>query len=169
LHKFLAAAVVLALTTASGFAQTTVNVGDGASTSYVQIVFKDGAAYQFNVAYDSATNGIDLLNVIESAGIGFAADIQNFGFGDFVNGLSYDGHANSGYGGGEDWWHYWVREAESEPWVSPATYGASGRTVSDGSWDGWVYGDALDPTAVPEPTTLAILGGAVVLMRRRRR
>jgi hypothetical protein len=167
------AVAVLGVSVATAQGQITVDVGN---TSVVQVQFKDDAFYQFNVSYDGTATGIDLLRMIEDAEIGFDATIQDHGFGEYVDGLSYDGHSNAGYGGGEDWWHYWTRDSEADDWSQPQEYGASGRTAADGTWDGWVYGSDTPPgtsqagTSLPEPATFAIVGlGSVVLLQRRRR
>ena len=74
---------------------------------------------------------------------------STFGTSTFIDGISYEGHSNVGFGGGEDWWHYWTKADEASPWVA-SLIGASDRVVTSGAWDGWVYGSDLPP-AVPEP------------------
>ncbi|MFP3937376.1 MAG: PEP-CTERM sorting domain-containing protein, partial [Phycisphaerae bacterium] len=145
-----------------------VAVGSGANTAYMLINFSDGANYQFDVSFDGETSGIGLFDIIESDTT-LVTDRTIYGDDAFIDGVTYGDHSDVGFGGGEDWWHYWIRESDSDGWQSPG-YGASSRTVTDGSWDGWVYGSAGEP--VPEPTSLMVLavaGGAVTALRRRRR
>ena len=120
-----------------------VTVGSGQDHAMVLVRFKDGYRFAANVAFDGPKTGLDLMNVLDAQLTGFDTVQRNFGFGWFVDGISFnDGttvHANTGYGGDADWWHYYVREAGSQ-WQAPA-FGASTRAVLNGSWDGWVYGD----------------------------
>ncbi len=138
--------------------------GTGDNTAYVVIDFADGAEYAFGVCFDGQTTG-DVIHHLLDDETGLEVEFQDYGFGELVTGLSYDGHSNSGYGGGDDWWHYWISD-DGESWTSPE-YGISDRVVVDGSWDGWVYGSAGEP--IPEPTTAALLFMGGVLLRRRLR
>ncbi|MBI4581729.1 MAG: hypothetical protein HY718_18680, partial [Planctomycetes bacterium] len=107
---------------------------------------------------------LDLLDAIEAGTT--LTTIRVFG-GLFIDGISYDGHGNSGFGGGEDWWHYWTRDADS-PWTSPF-FGAGDRVAQDGSADGWIYG--RDGAPLPEPATavLGLAGAALLAIPRSRR
>jgi hypothetical protein len=109
--------------------------------------------------------GTGLFDIIEAH---TALDTARASFGDstFIDGISYDGHANQGYGGGDDWWHYWTKSDSASPWVS-SMVGASDRVVTDGAWDGWVYGSGLAPV-VPEPAGVILLGATTLLLARRR-
>lgn len=145
-----------------------IAVGSGANTAHVVINFSDGANYQFDVSFDGETSGIGLMDIIE-AGTALETERTYYGDAAFIDGITYAGDSDIGFGGGEDWWHYWVRESDAEAWQSP-DYGASSRTVADGSWDGWVYGNAGEP--VPEPATLALMAawtaGLAAMGRRKR-
>jgi hypothetical protein len=134
-----------------------INVGTGANTSFLVIDFKDGAKYQFAVAYDGAADGEDLLTITRDAGLGFDVTLQSFGFGNFVDGIAYDGHTNSGFGGNEDFWHYWTSNAADPPSWALSQVGISDRVVTDGSWDGWVYGSTAEPALVPEPSAAMLI------------
>src|SRR5687768_13948639 len=100
-------------------------VGSGSNTANVVINFKDGAAYEFAVSFDGTPTGIGLLDIIEAH---TTLDTVRTAFGNssFIDGISYDGHANTGFGGGEDWWHYWTKADDASAWVS-SMIGASDR------------------------------------------
>jgi hypothetical protein len=164
----LCALVVLAIGSSTAHAAlslTKVSVGSGSSTAHVYIGFKDLANYDFEVKFDGSQTGVTLFDIIE-AETTLTTDRQDYGFGVFINGISYDGHSNIGYGGGEDWWHYFTRDDPNDPFVSSAV-GAADRTIVDGSEDSWRYGWA---SPIPEPAGVAIagLGGLALLARRRR-
>ena len=142
-----------------------IPVGSGSNTATVVINFKDGMAYEFAVSFDGATTGMGLLDIIQSQTT-LTTVRQNFGWGWFVDGIGFEGRSNVGFGGGDDWWQYWNRESESAEWAA-SFIGATDREVTDGVWDGWVYGRATAPV-VPEPSSILILGAAGSLLLRRR-
>jgi PEP-CTERM putative exosortase interaction domain len=114
---------------------------------------------------------MDMIRAIDDAG-SLDLVLQNFGWGLFVDGIIYNGYSRIGYDGGENWWHYWV-SPDGDNWTSPWDYGASGRILSNGDWDGWGYGFASAPDIplVPEPSSLlAILSlvGAGVSIKKKR-
>ena len=148
-------------------------LGDGDYLSHLVINFSDGGIYEFDVRYsDLMWTGKDLLDFVEqSTDLETVQNEFEFGGGPvfFLDGISFDGRSNSGFGGGDDWWRYWIRDGETGEWESPA-FGFSDRTISDGSWDGWVYGSANPPVLIPEPGTAWLLAGGMMLlgwMRRR--
>lgn len=138
--------------------------GAGDNTAYVALSFSDGADYVFAVNFDGSTTG-DVIHHLLDDETGLDVDFQDYGWGEFVNGFGYDGHSDIGYGGGEDWWHYWISD-DAETWESPL-YGIADRTVVDGSIDGWRYGGAGVP--IPEPMTATLIGLGGLLVARRRR
>jgi hypothetical protein len=140
-------------------------VGSGDNTAHVVINFDDGAAYEFAASFDGAQTGIGLFDVIEAETTLETVRVP-FGLSTLIDGIIYEGHADVGFGGGDDWWHYWIRASADAPWVE-SMVGAADRVVTDGAWDGWVYGSALPPN-VPEPTALALLGAAMLALARRR-
>lgn len=144
-----------------------VPVGSGTNHVSVVVQFSDEATFGFDVGFNTPTvTGFELFDLIESDTT-LITTRRDFGFGPFVDGITHDGHSDSGFGGGEDFWHYWVRDSPTDPWGF-SSVGVADRTVSDGGWDGWVYGSANAPSLIPEPGSFALLGlGTLWLFRRR--
>lgn len=146
-------------------------VGTGASTSYLEFQFTNSHTYLYEVRYDGTLHGNDLLAIAAAAQPGyFAYTTEQFSFGIALLGVSIGADADSGFGNPPDYldyWHYWTREAAGDAWTESWT-GFGDRTVSNGSWDGWVFNSAGAPAAVPAPgaLALAVLAG---LGRRRAR
>ena len=158
----LAMAVVLSGGTPT--AAQTIPVGTGSSSAGVYIEFQDGAIYEFDVSFDGSPTGIGLFDLIE-ADTSLTTVRGDFGFGVFIDGITFDGHSNVGYGGGDDWWHYWVREPGGV-WMS-SSVGAGARVLSDGASDGWVYGHGGAPVPEPQTLTLALIAAGFITARRR--
>jgi hypothetical protein len=144
---------------------TAIPVGTGGNCADISIQWSDGFVADFAVSFNGSISGMDAITAIQAGISGFSPDIQNYGYGDFVNGLAYNGHSDDGYGGGANWWHYWIKDAGQTTWTSPS-FGASDRTLADGASDGWVYGSDAAPT--PEPATMALLAmGGIALIRKK--
>ncbi len=164
--------VVLALAS-GGAVATPVSVGTGVNDAGVYIEWSDGFIGEFEVWFGQSSSdtitGADLLLTLHSELTDFTLAYTNWGTAEepdlFVDSMAYLGHSNGGYGGGDDWWHYWLKDAGETSWTSPL-YGMSSRVVGDGDMDGWIYGRSGAP--VPEPATVALLAGGVILLRRRR-
>ena len=141
-----------------------VEVGTGGNSADLYIEWSDGFAAEFIVSFSPPSiSGLGLFDIIE-AQTTLTTVRDDFGFGVFIDGITFDGHSNIGYGGGEDWWHYWIKESDAD-WLSPH-YGVADRTITDGDSDGWIYGSAGSPT--PEPATIALLGFGGLLIRKKR-
>lgn len=128
-----------------------IDVGTGVNTASVYVEWSDGFSVEFLVRFGQAetdtTTGLGLMDIIE-AGTELATVRQDQGWGVYIDGISYQGHSDAGFGGGEFWWHYWENNAGSRnPWQSSMT-GASGRTVAHGDTDAWIYGHGDEPPAV---------------------
>jgi len=126
-----------------------VEVGAGVNTALVYIEWSDGFSVEFLVHFGQAewetTTGLGLMDIIE-AETELTTVRGDFGWGVVIDGISYEGHSDTGFGGGERWWHYWENNAGSRnPWQSSMT-GAAGRTAAHGDADGWLYGHGKAPT-----------------------
>ncbi len=141
-----------------------IEVGTGSSHAQVCIDFKDGASYTFDVAFDGVKYGLDLMDTIEASTTLTTVRIYD---GLYIDGFSYDGHSDAGWNGGEDYWHYWVHEADT-PWAY-SQVGAFDRQVQDGSVDGYVYGRATAPAPEPATALLALLAAGMLCRRSRGR
>jgi len=145
-------------------ARANITVGSGSNEASLLVNFSDGAEYTFDVFFNGAMTGIGLFDAIE-AGTTLTTARQTFGSDTYIDGISFQGHSDSGYAGGENWWHYWTKDIGQSNW-SFAFTGPSSRTVEDGFWDGWVYGNENAP--VPEPSAILILASGALLFVRRR-
>jgi hypothetical protein len=131
---------------AGGSLAQPIEVGTGEHLAYLAVNFKDGANYWFSVPFnpgeaaDSAWARADELSSLN-------VTMVPSSYGQFVDGISYDGHGNSGYGGGEDWWHQWERSGIDQPWAMGM--GVSSHVLTDGCWDAMVYGSASPPAPYP--------------------
>ncbi len=136
------------------------------------IEWSDGFVAEFEVSFGESgadtVTGADLMLTLDSELVDFTLEYSNWGSEEepdlLVEGIGYLGHYNDGYGGGADWWHYWIKDAGEVEWTSPL-YGMSSRIVGDGDMDGWVYGR---DTPVPEPAMIALLAFGGVMLRRKR-
>jgi hypothetical protein len=157
--------LVLLLVMASAASAAVIEVGTGVNSADVYIEWADGFIAEFSVNFGAdeldSTTGIGLFDIIEAETL-LVTVRDDFGFGVFVDGISYEGHSDVGYGGGEDWWHYWIKNDGMADWAAPSL-GAVDRVVYNGDSDGWIYGRA---GAVPEPMTIALLGLGGLFVRR---
>ena len=120
-----------------------VEVGNGDNSADVYIEWSDGYKAEFVVRFSEPNiSGLDVFDIIE-AQTTLTTVRGDFGFGIFIDGISYEGHSNIGYDGGENWWHFWIKESDGD-WLSPF-YGVSDRVITDGDSDGWIYGTANEP------------------------
>ena len=149
-----------------------VEVGTGVNAAGVYIEWSDGFFAEFEISFgqtgSDTVTGADLMLTLDSELEDFTFEYTNWGTEEepdlFLDGIGYLGHYNSGYGGGANWWHYWIKDVGEVEWTSPL-YGMSSRTVGDGDMDGWIYGR---DTPVPEPATIALLALGGIMLRRKR-
>jgi hypothetical protein len=136
-----------------------VRVGSGINTAWVYIEWSDGFWTEFEVNFGSnnaaTTTGLALLQELDSASsIDFTLTTKDWGWGITIEGMEYVTggvrHYNPGWAGGEDWWHYWNKNAGATEWSAPSV-GSDVRIVSDGDMDGWIYGLAGAPIREQTP------------------
>ena len=144
-------------------------IGSGASTSTFLFQFTNGNQYLYEVSYDEPMSGQDVVEFImnEQAGY-FVADIVSYSFGDVLNGLGIGDDFDEGFGTPPDYldyWHYWTKDDVVDEWES-SFVGFGDRTVTDGSWDGWVFNSNDAP--VPAGASLITLSCLATTRRRRR-
>jgi hypothetical protein len=145
------------------------SVGTGANTSHVVVDFGP-QSYDFDVHYDNTLTGEDALKLIHEDSA-FRVMIQSYSFGDAIAGMDYGGYVDSGFSGG--YWNYYL-SSNGQAWNESGS-GAADRTLSDGSWDGWVWTGSqstspdLPLAATPEPSSLAAVGMVGLLLMRRRK
>lgn len=168
-----AVAAVLAVTgLANADLVGSYSVGTGVHASYLQFEFANSNTYLYEVRYDGSLRGDDLFAIVAAAQPGFFSyEAVNFSFGDALFGVSIGADANEGFGSPPnylDYWHYWTRENGTSAWTS-SMVGFGDRTVSNGSWDGWVFNSDAQPSAVPAPGAAFALAAVTTLPRRRRR
>lgn len=147
-----------------------ITVGSGVNQAELVIEFSSGALFTFEVLFgvestDTLT-GLGLFDIVESETT-LTTNRQDFGGSIFIDGITFSGHSDIGFGGDENWWHYWTMDAGELDW-STSFLAANQRIVSDGDADGWVYGKAAPPGIVPEPVTFVGLLAGVLLLRRQR-
>lgn len=161
--------VLLATLSSAAHAQTftpqiTQTVGSGSKESFLVVDFQDGTVdhnYAFGYLYDGSKTGADLIAAV-SGGTGLGVTyLYNGGV---VDGFSFNGHSEAGFDNDAYWSYYLGNDGRN--WSYSST-GIKGRTLSNGSWDGWSWDvnntDPLPVTPaasapVPEASTAASLG-----------
>lgn len=148
------AAAMATVAEAAPIPVTPIDAGSGASTAYVLINFTGGDVSLFRVKFDGTPTGADLLSTLDALP-GFELITVDFGpgFGIAVQKIAYNGHSFEGFGfepGPGDsfdygYWGYYTRESALDAW-SESFIGASMRTVSDGSWDGYGWTAGINNT-----------------------
>ena len=151
-----AAALVLVSSHAFAGIVSTFDVGTGTSTSTVQVDFSNGNGYVINLSWTEPMNGFQAMQAIAAAIPGAQLQYDVYPFGSFVTGIGIG--ADYEYGNGDLWpvenyWHYWTEVGGQ--WEM-AMFGASDRTLTDGSRDAWVFGSSAVPQAVPAPGVMVV-------------
>lgn len=163
---------VLAMISSSVIA-TPVEVGTGVNTAGVYIEWLDGFVAEFKINFgetgSDTVTGADLMLTLDDELADFYFEYTNWGSEEepdlFIDGIEYLGHYNSGYDGGANWWHYWIKDTGQMEWTAPV-YGMSSRTVGNGDMDGWIYGR---DTSVPEPITFVLFVVGGLMIRRKKK
>lgn len=171
MHRMQPAAVAaaLVLTSSHAFAGivATYDVGTGTSTSTIQVDFSNGNGYVINLSWTEPMNGFQAMQAVAAALPGSQLQYDVYPFGTFLTGIGLG--ADYEYGNGDLWpvenyWHYWTEVGGQ--WEM-AMFGASDRTLTNGSRDAWVFGSSAVPQAVPAPGVGVVLMLAARTWRRR--
>lgn len=179
--RFAASTALAASLSASAIIQadlievTPISVGSGLMSSYVQIDFMEGPTYVFEVFHGGGmTTGMDLLLILNAElGDQFVLDFDTFDFGNIITTLGFNDLVQSSDVEASQFWLYWVRDSADVAWEFSGA-GKTGRQVSNGSWDGWVFGGGIDDAPIqikliPAPTSTLALAGLLIVGHRRRR
>lgn len=147
--------VILAITSSAVIAMP-IEVGTGSNCAGLYIEWSDGYITEFIVSFEEPNvTGLELFDIVESE-TELTTIRGDFGFGIFIDGITYDGHSNTGFGGGENWWHYWTKESVESSWAY-SWVGVSDRILETGDCDGWVYGHSVAPASGPTQEMMAVL------------
>ncbi len=163
---------VLAPLARAGLISTVVEGPANAPNAYnLTIEFGNGNYYNFILRSTQASyTGYDFINAVAALSSGatkITLDQRDGGsLGFYLNGITVGNDTNSGFVN-NSYWAYWLGSATTPvQWTSSGT-GESGRMITPGQADGWVYSDGTRAPqatafAVPEPGTWALLvAGAV--------
>ena len=147
----------------------TFEIGSGESTSSFLFQFTNGNQYLYEVSYDEPMTGQSAVEfMMAEQPEYFIADIISYSFGDALNGLVIGDDSDEGFGTPPDYldyWHYWTKEDGLDSWES-SFVGFGDRTISDGSWDGWVFNSNDAP--IPAGASFITLSCMAAVRRRRR-
>ena len=169
----LAALAGVGLLVSSSAHATVINEGKGADTVTVLFNWPDGFVAAYNVSYGSTP--ADTIDVYDATQIATGDPnltlgwVDNPTYGEYLNVASYtgghtgDGDTYNGTTAPNNYWAEWLNDGSG--W-NYGEEGASFDTLSNGQEVGWVFGSTATP--VPEPTSLAVLGGGALLPLRRR-
>ena len=147
--------------------------GTGAKASYLVVDFDatSGAAYAFGYRWDTPGTAWDMIQAIDAALATVDVDATNWG-GDgpanyFIDNVTYGPDA----GDVNAYWAQWEGTLTAGAVDWDLGQGVSNVTISDGLFIGlhnpWSATAAPTVPLVPEPATVALLGVALVALRRR--
>ena len=160
--------------------QITQTVGTGSSESFLTLDFQDGTTDHnsaFGYFYNGTKTGADMLAALAGGtnlNVGYDPNYSPGNpSGVLVTSFSLNSHTETG--GDVNYWSYWLG-SDGQTW-NYSGVGASGRSLTNGSWDGWSWDvnnadiAPLTPAAVPESSTVCLLsigliGLAVMVIRK---
>ena len=164
-----------------------IGVADGAGVSEAVLAIQwpgeiSAWAWGYRWQTSESKTGADMLSAFVTASNG-AFSVPGLA-GGFITDMQWMGHSFPAYNGSE-YLQYFVNNAQGSPFdgAGPGEWDASntgvnGRSLVDGSWDGWSYsafGDAGPaeglnaPAPIPEPSSFLLIAGASLAFFRRRR
>lgn len=154
---------------ASSAIVVTLETGEGANLSTIQVDFSNGNGYLLEYRWDGSATGFSALEALDQALPEFTLVAEPSPFGPLVSGLGVLGDYEYGTGdlwpAVENYWHYWLKDSGQWSW---APLGAADRQLFDGSFDAWVFGSSVDPQPVPAPSAMLLLTALAPFCRRRR-
>jgi hypothetical protein len=161
LSFFMTAACLMALPLGPVLAQApqpllSGTVGSGVNESYLVLDFETGtsqtpdATYAFGYLYSPSTtgtepNGLDMIQALQSANIGFDDTVTTYSFGTIIDSFSYNGLSEGGFQSNGYWAYY---TSPSSVFGQESNFGLVDRTLSNGSFDGWAWDTGSDPVPV---------------------
>lgn len=166
-NALLCAGLVLATASPANALPIEASVGTGPDLATIVLEFQDGADFVFEVAFDDSLglSGIGVMQILEAELASFSLVVLDFGFGLFIDQITYDGHTDGGFVAPDGFWHYWTKETSADPWAF-SQVGAIDRIVTDGNQDAWKWGPG---SPIPEPGTAVLVGLGVAALAGRRR
>ena len=159
--------------------------GSGSNEAAMLIDWNDGTAHPalvWGYRWNGTATGEQMMQAIMASDPDLSVQIINDPeFGDYVNGIGFDGaggvgsHFESGFSDGS-FWGYFLGSGTSYPTWSFSDVGFTDRTLTNDSWDGWEWSSGAPPAdqpiaappSTPEPTSLLALASLPLVLRRRR-
>jgi hypothetical protein len=166
------------------FSDITVWAGSGTNRAALVIEWSTDSGYISKVwgyRWNGTKTGRDMLNAVKQLdsriyelagsygeatvyGLGYDVDCDGF---TYVSGSNETGHAADSadvYNEGwmyQGYWSYWV-STDGSSW-SYSDYGISGRTLTNGSWDGWrfAYAPSWTANAPDQPVAATLCSSAL--------
>ena len=172
----LAAPAHAAVTFTGNWDEIEYAAGTGADQALLVIDFGNTSSedsylfgYNFSAGTDTGWDMIEAVGTLYTGGTLDSGvlyyDYTDYGGGSyFIDNFYYNGETTDA----GTWWQYYVSETDVngdfEGWASSGT-GATGRTLSDLSWDGWYNPGFIDegtPSVVPVPAAAWLLGSGLL-------